>query len=242
MKSRSSRASRLAVLVSCVAAYSWCIAPVAAAPFSNLDFESAVIGTPVYSELPTSQALPGWTTHPVDAGMVGYDTIALDAAAVSIQDGLTPYSGFPRIMYPLSGSYSVLLQSGHDPFGVPETSWISQTGDIPADANSILFLDDLAAPTVSLNGTVIPTSIYSVGPTVNSTHGPIDTYIGDIRAFSGQQNVVLTFESVDGSGTTLDDIQFSPTVVPEPSTLALIVIGVLSAPLYFLLRPRALAK
>ncbi|MFZ1933794.1 MAG: hypothetical protein WCB27_05625 [Thermoguttaceae bacterium] len=192
------------------------VTDVCAEPFQNLDFESTVVLGPPYHVI-----VPGWTTS---SNGFYYDTIALDAAAVSIQDGLTPYGG-PRIMYPLSGSYSVLLQSGHDPFGVPETSWISQTGDIPADANSILFIGDDGAPTVSLNGTVIPTSVYSVGPTVNSLHGPIDTYIGDIRAFSGQQNVVLTFESAGFN--TLDDIQFSSTVAPEPSTLALLTVAAL---------------
>ncbi len=227
MKPRLSRVSRLTALAFCVAAYACAGVPAAADPFQNLDFESALIGKPVNFQLPTSQALPYWTAQSAYPGKVVYDTIALDAAQVSIQDGLTPYSGYQRIMYPLSGFYSVLLQSGHDYLGTPTTSWISQTGDIPPDANSILFIGDDGAPTVSLNGTVIPTSVYSVGPTLNSNHGPVDTYIGDIRAFSGQQNVVLTFESAGFN--TLDNIQFSPTVVPEPSTLALLTIAALVA-------------
>ncbi len=229
MKPRPSHVSRLTALAFCIAAYAFGGVPAAAAPFSNLDFESAVIGTPVGRQLPTSQALRYWTAQAQGAypGEVGYDAMVLDAAEVSLQDGLTPYSDYQRIMYPLSGSYSVLLQSGHDYLGTPTTSWISQTGDVPADANSILFIGDDGAPTVSLNGTVIPTSVYSVGPTLNSNHGPVDTYIGDIRAFSGQQNVVLTFESAGFN--TLDNIQFSPTVVPEPSTLALLTIAALVA-------------
>jgi hypothetical protein len=227
MKPQPSHVSRLTALAFCVAACAFGTVPVAAAPFSNLDFESAVIGTPVAHELPTSQALPHWTVQPANGGMVGYDSMALDGADVSLQDGLTPYGAFPRVMYPLSGSYSVLLQSGQDGFGHPTTSWISQSGDVPSDANSILFIGDNGAPTLSLNGTVIPTSVYSVGQTVNSLNGPVDTYIGDIRAFSGQQNVLLKFESAGYN--TLDDIQFSSTVVPEPSTLALLTIAALVA-------------
>jgi hypothetical protein len=68
----------------------------------------------------------------------------------------------------------------------------------------------------SLNGTVIPMSLYSVGPIIN--FGPVETFIGDIQPFAGQQNVELRFT---GSGV-LDAIQF---VAPEPSTLLLLCVG-----------------
>jgi hypothetical protein len=91
-----------------------------------------------------------------------------------------------------------------------------------------MFLCDTASPpVVSLNGTVVPTSIYSVGPTVNAGDGPVDTYIGDIRAFSGQQNVELRFES--NGWNTLDGIRFSTIVVPEPSTAVLLTVAALGA-------------
>jgi hypothetical protein len=53
----------------------------------------------------------------------------------------------------------------------------------------------------------------------------VDTYIGDIRSFSGQQNVELKFEST--AFNSLDDIQFSSTIVPEPCMLTLLTIGLL---------------
>jgi hypothetical protein len=91
-----------------------------------------------------------------------------------------------------------------------------------------MFLSDSVPPTLLLNGTVIPTSVYSVGDTVNPGAGPVDTYIGDIRAFAGQHSVELRFESNSG-WNTLDGIRFSTTVVPEPSTLALLTIAALVA-------------
>ncbi len=230
MKSQPPRRSRSTFLAFCVAAYAYCGGPAAAAPFGNLDFESAVIGTPDGDELPSAQALPYWTVHSVRAGKVFYDTTAMDAVAVSIQDGRAPYSGFPAIMNPISGSYSVLLQRSSI-YAVPpnEDAWIAQTGGVPSDATSLMFstesncgAGDLVA---SLNGTAIPMSLYSVGDQINETHGVVETFIGDIRQFTGQQNVELR---LTGSGT-VDDIQFSSIVVPEPSTLALLSVAALVA-------------
>ncbi len=96
----------------------------------------------------------------------------------------------------------------------------------------------LANIVVSLNGTPISMSLYSVGPVVNANLGPIETYIGDVSAFSGQQNVVLRFETVPTGdpyfGTAdLDNIQFSSTPAPEPSTLFLLLAALLSSAGYY---------
>jgi hypothetical protein len=205
--------------------------------FENLDFESAVIGTPVYFELSISEALPSWTTYRSDTGYVAYDVLSTGGTVVSIQDGLAPY-GFPAYMLPLQGSYSVLLQSGFNGPS-PQNAWISQTGDVPVDARSLMFSTDYVLGgnlVVSLNGTAIPLSLYSVGPVINSEFGPVKTFIGDVSAFSGQQNVELRFEAVASPppycNATLDAIQFSTIVSPEPSTLVLLGIGVLTLATY----------
>ena len=221
-----------------------CHAQALAAPFQNLDFESATIGTIVNGyELPTSQALPYWTNDNWDAGYVGYDGCSLASTMVSIQDGLNPYQQGSVWMYPLQGYYSVFLQGSYVPKGAPWTSrdaWISQTGDVPSDARSLMFETDFAPDAtfaVSLNGTPIPMSLYSLGPVINPNFGPVETYIGDISAFAGQQAVTLRFEPVSTDGLSaqadLDAIQFSTIVVPEPSALMLIVAGVLSLAGYF---------
>ena len=197
------------------------------APFQNLDFESAVIGTPAYNLL-TTQAMPGWQTNNVDSGYVGYDVLSTGGTVVSIQDGLDPWGLL--FMHPIQGRYSALLQYD-PPYSSP--AWIEHTGDVPSNANSLMFSTEPqafpgATLVASLNGTVIPMSLYSVGPTIDSNLGPVETFIGDIRQFTGQQNVELQFT---GMGS-LDAIQFSSLIVPEPSSLALLGIGILSLGAY----------
>ena len=225
-------------------------------PFQNLGFEEAVIG-PVYENtVSASQALPYWTNSYEAAGgsAIWYDATPNTSPCVSIHDGKPGDQVWGHPYSPLVGNYSVFLAEGAGPYGDIINSWIAQTGDVPADARSLMFKTDMPQGVnrlvVSLNGTAIPMQLYSTDGTVNPYWGPVETFIGDISAFTGQQNVDLQFTKIDQDpsdpyvfgGVDIDNIQFSPTVVPEPSTLALIVIGVLSAPLYFLLRPRALAK
>ena len=217
-----------------------CHARALAAPFRNLDFESAVIGVPVGFQLPASQALPDWTTDSFDAasGYTTYDMETAGSTAVSVQDGLTPYPppGGNPVMYPLQGRYSIMLQNGTLDGFSPQNAWISQTGDLPSSACSIMFSTDWmsgANLVVSLNGITIPTSLYSVGPVVNANYGPVQTYIGDVSGFAGQQDVMLQFETLSTGSpyagmADLDGIQFATIIVPEPSSLILIVAGLLS--------------
>jgi hypothetical protein len=197
------------------------------AAFRNLDFESAVVGTPVYGERLASQAVPGWTTNNYDPGYVLYDTMALDSVCVSIHDGK---SGSFGDLNPLDGRYSLLLQRS-SLYAVPpnEDAWIAQTGNIPNDATCLMFSTESNCGAgflvASLNGTAIPMSLYSVGDQINQNHGVVETFIGDIRLFAGQPNVELRFT---GSGT-LDDIQFSSLIAPEPSALVLLVVAALAA-------------
>jgi hypothetical protein len=206
--------------------------------FQNLDFESAIIGTPVNHELPASQAVPNWTTSHWHSGYVCYDDLSVGSTVVSLQDGLNPYHWGSVWMNPLQGSCSVLLQSGYN--GPPEDAWISQTGDVPPDARSLMFNSDYISGgslVVSMNGTPISMSVYSVGPIVNSNFGPVKTYIGDISAFSGRQNVALRFEAVPFDppycNADLDAIQFSSISTPEPSSLVLLAVGIVSLAGYF---------
>jgi hypothetical protein len=191
-----------------------------ATPFKNLDFEWAVVGTPVEGELPASEALPYWANDNWDAGKVVYDDVSLGAVMVSVHDAKS------RFMKPLGGAYSVLLQ---DSTSKSRIAWISQTGDIPDWAESITFVGEAVcgAPVLSLNGTVIPTWPLWVDPAVNASHGSLVTYTGDISAFAGNGNVELRFTSTGWN--TLDDIEFAPDVVPEPSTLTLLAVGAFTA-------------
>jgi hypothetical protein len=208
-------------------------------PFRNLGFESAVIGTPINNMLPSSEALPYWANNDCYAGYVGYDAMTLDSVGVSIQDGLAPWGSV--VMKPLDRNYSVLLQDGHySPGGGSLTgAYISQTGDVPIWAKSLTFESDISAYInelqVSINGNVIPFSLYDTGHTVNSNWGPIKTYILDVSAYAGE-NVTLEFDKLvhdpsnpgSHSGVDLDAITFSTIPAPEPSSLALLAVGVLT--------------
>jgi hypothetical protein len=199
---------------------------VVASDFQNFDFETNSLPPPPGTFLvPSSIGLPYWDNNNYLPGYVAYGTIALDSVCISVHDG---HSGYAGDFNPLQGYYSILLQHSSQVAVPPlENAWISQTGDIPPEATSLTFTTEAYCAghlVVSLNGTEIPMSLYSVGWQVNPNHGALETFIGDIRQFTGQENVELRFT---GYGT-LDDIEFSPLIVPEPSTLVLFAIGVLS--------------
>jgi hypothetical protein len=134
--------------------------------------------------------------------------------------------------YILQGNYTVELASRirfhtNDPM---ELASIAQTGMIPINANSIEFLGKsvFGGPTLELsfNGQNIPTL-----PLSNGTNYTL--YGGDISQFAGQTGE-LRFTSLPSplyptpqSGGLLDDISFSPMVIPEPSTLALMTFGLI---------------
>ena len=200
-----------------------------AAPFQNLGFESAIlIEKPVNFTLPTA-TLPFWTAGAGSYQFTNtlYDTLSTGGPAVSLQDGLDPYDNGEVIMQPLQGSYSVFCREALEP---PADAWIAQTGDVPSNAKSLLFESDFSAGgflTVSLDNTVVATSVLSTGETVNPNFGPIKTYIADVSAFAGQSNVTLEFDAANGVFADLDAISFS--TVPEPSSLVLLAVGALSA-------------
>ena len=118
-----------------------------AAPFQNLNFESATVGTPVGFSLAIRQALPDWTagSGSTQFTTVPYDTGSTGAPAVSLQDGGNPY-GDGVFIDPLQGSYSVLVQGGSGgpppPGNPPNDGWLAQTGDVPSAARSLLFESD----------------------------------------------------------------------------------------------------
>jgi hypothetical protein len=204
-----------------------------AEPFQNLDFESAFKSSSPPSPpaaVLASLALPGWTSNNYKTGYVIYDNMTLDSVGVSIHDDR--YQGIGDFQ-PLDGTYTLMLQTSTQWTSPPnEPAYISQSGDIPSWARSITFLGEAAygPPTLSLNGAVISTSVIDTGSTINQSHGAVEEYAADISDFTGQQNVTLCFESTGWN--TLDDIEFSSAVVPEPSSPVLLATGVLLLALY----------
>jgi len=117
---------------------------------------------------------------------------------------------------PIQGSYSVLLQY-FGFFGPPPS--LSQTGLVPVGTESIDFLvgNGENAAVVTMNGVNIPLISISA-----------DEMAGDVLAFAGTI-AQLTFSTTDSTAYTgqwlyFDDIQFSSSPIPEPSTFSLLSI------------------
>lgn len=195
--------------------------------FQNLDFEQAagnVAPTPVGGWgdfVSPALAFPGWTigtnadgSYPTAAF---YNDLSLGASAVCLMGPNFPNAaGYSS----LQGSYSVLLQFfGAAPAVDPPR--LSQTGLVPADARSINFLvlPGQSDITVSLGGVNIPLVPISGG-----------RLAGDVTAFAGS-TVQLTFSTTtsnpaaEGSWAYFDDIRFSSSPAPEPSTIGLLTMA-----------------
>jgi hypothetical protein len=190
--------------------------------FEDLNFEDATIvqdtssfGYPytVYA----NDAIPGWTIAGCYLGTndITYNTVSLGSTDISILG----INGSPSS---LDGAYSVLLYGG---VTAPSAS-ISQTGLVPANAVSILFIAHTVAPPVggtllvSLGGQNIP--FFALSTEANYT-----LYGGNIPSGLAGQSEQLMLSALEGENNywNIDDIQFSPLSVPEPSVLGLSALG-----------------
>jgi hypothetical protein len=193
----------------------------AAQGFVNLNFESAQIipiaGGPYLNSIAVSNALPGWS---VFYGSSQQSVITYDAPAL----GSTFVTLWATNGSQLAGNYSALLQGG----GTAAAATISQTGLVPASAQSLLFYGEgtsfptsISVLVVSLSGQDL--SLISLSSTANYT-----VYGANISEFAGQTET-LAFSAPQISGNvnywTIDNIQFSSSPVPEPSTLAFCALG-----------------
>jgi hypothetical protein len=195
--------------------------------FQNLDFEGANIQPGQTSgSIPLADALPGWAfslgtnSYP----NVGYDVATLDGSSVSILDS----KAWPGSV--IDGNYTVLLEAGwgpivyNDPPNLrPADTSIFQSGLVPAGSLSLLFkaygpTDRLA---VSVGGQSLPLANLGNG-----------FYGADIHQWAGQ-TAELKFTAVANNpyvgnlvNIGLDDIQFSPSTIPEPGVTVLAGLGI----------------
>jgi len=185
--------------------------------FMNLDFENAVItpdpSSPLYPyAVNASNAIPGWTAYiaGVPQTDILYNDVSLGAPAVSLQ-------GTNGFYQPLQGLYSLLLQGST--LDAPTPASIGQTGLVPDNAVSLFFYLSLNSNLeVSFNGQ--PISLVQMASTPN-----YDIMAGNISAFAGQTGQLLfTAPGSTGFGL-LDDIQFSPSPIPEPGVFGLSAVG-----------------
>jgi len=162
-------------------------------------------------------------TRKVKPVTISYDTVSTGGAAVILQDTNTPISS----LVPLKGRYSIFLE-GEEFSGVSAS--IVQTGQIPLAAQSLTFWAGLSGLELSINGQ--PISYTQIGTGANYT-----IYGADVSQFSGQ-TVALGFLTPANGYALLDNIQFSSTAVPEPSTFALAALGGLAFSLVKILQRR----
>ena len=184
--------------------------------FENLNFESATIvpdPSSVYypNAVDAADALPGWTVVAggIPSGDILYNTIFLSEASTSLQG---PSSVEPI----LQGNYSVILYGSTG--GTPASAAIGQTGQIPAGTQSLLFYGaGIVNLQVSFGGQNLSYTAVGTGP--NYT-----IYGANVAAYAGETGQLL-FDAPPNSGGEIDNIQFSPSVIPEPATCALVLCG-----------------
>jgi hypothetical protein len=192
------------------------------AAFTNLNFEQGTVANPG----PTAQRLewalgaPGWSHSAGD----DTDPMYYYRPHVGCSQWFMLVDQYTAGLSPLSGSYSLALQSGglYSYDYVPwVNAFISQTGRVPTYVRSIR-LKATGDFGVYLNGNPIPLAYYGS-----------NTYGGDISGYAGAMVTLKIQNNNDGGEewyldppVVVDDIQFIP--VPEPSgclTLAMSLIG-----------------
>jgi hypothetical protein len=189
--------------------------------FVNLDFEQAVapLVPDAGGHVPIARALPGWTGYigGVQVSSVWYDTRPIDAAGISVFDSLAPQ----QPLQPLQGNYCAWLM-GSTMFAPQAAAVIAQVGQIPADAKSIRFLfsNTTYLPQLEFAGQTIPLVQLSANATYLTLGGDISSMAGG----TGELRFTALPQATVG---LLDGIQFSPLAVPEPTVMALSLLGIL---------------
>jgi hypothetical protein len=199
--------------------------------FRNMDFEQSQIPQNQSPGLVSADlAFPFWTVYygTTPQTLVWWRDVSAGTTEVSLlgQIGADPIFGGPTA---IDGGYSAGLTGGSlPPDPGPMGCSIGQVGQIPTDAVSLLFKDlPGAIPsnpiTVTIGGVSLPVFLVSNVPNRYALFGV------DVSQFAGMQED-LRF-SVPGytanglSGAEIDDIVFSTTPVPEPTTGALFALG-----------------
>ncbi len=196
-----------------------------AAAFRNLDFE-APVGPLTPGFVPTTNALPGWRAFAGDIELqeVVYNGFALSGAQASLLtfDGVSTPD-------PIEGSFSAYLYSGlvYTTPPAPGPASLRQVGLVPSESRSLQFKSGWELPQVSLGGSLLPLFMLSQGTNYA-------LYGADITAYAGQELELRFTAPVDPTrinGRTdslIDSIEFSTTVVPEPSAWTLLgAVGVI---------------
>jgi len=213
--------------------------------FSDLDFESAVVapssGPGPVSYIEFAPAFPGWTGYlgtTVATQALNVGSSYLDSSGIGLTDyGLS--NGPPDYFDGVPIYYGAMLEAGFTlstPI-MPADTTLSQTGSIPPGAQSFLFYADFyselnATPNdfaVTVDGQAL--SLIPLATDFGSTqYGEYTLYGANISDWAGQTATlaftVFAQRPHDGNNYLyLDDIQFSPSAVPEPGVFGLFTLS-----------------
>jgi hypothetical protein len=208
--------------------------------FTNLNFESASLVPAGGFYVQFNQAFPGWigTVGGVQQTIALSNTVYLDTSGISIINhgwsnplaGLGfPYAGSGGL---IQGNYTAILMSGlGPPAGQPADTTLSQTGLVPANAQSLFFeayqeTDGATAIIpfgVTLGGQTLSYVPLATGPNYTLYGANISSWAGQ----TAQLSFTVFAENPHGDNQYLylDAIQFSTQSVPEPCELALVALG-----------------
>ena len=180
--------------------------------FLNLDFESAHLSGYAQGLVPATVRIPSWNAYVsgIPDSEVLFNLKNLDDPVVTIQGTASTY------LTPLQGNYSVYIQGG-SPYAYGTNAGIFQTGQIPIFAKSLTFWGQVGNVQLSFSGQAL--SYNAIGNV-----GNYSIFGADVSAFAGQIGE-LRFNVTHPGGAILDNIQFSNSPVPEPGSLALLVVG-----------------
>ncbi len=186
--------------------------------FSDMDFES--IGASQIAAdgiwLGWSLAAPGWQhAQGGDSVFVYHNTPPQSSYAqyYFLADSAS------KLWQPLAGQFSLGLVSGHFNRTDPSSPWVSafieQEGMIPTGTKSLTML---ATGDFSVSINSQPVTMVALGN---------DLYAGDVSDFEGQLASlrILNSSSETQDPVFVDNLSFSPQLVPEPSTLTLLGLG-----------------
>ena len=205
-------------------------------PFRNLGFDEVNTeratevspGDDFGLEGPIEDILPGWSFEAF--GRVS-NTFGVRRSTIDLEIVPSVYdtSGFAdgTTGFPVDGDYGLFLKYTTD-FGA---QIVAQTGDIPGNARSMSFLTYGADLNVYIDGQPLEIRYQSI------SGSGIHLYrlaAVDVTPFAGMTSE-LRFETTNrghhdpwfahGWGVTIDRIQFSPEIIPEPSSVALLFLG-----------------
>lgn len=199
--------------------------PIPSPGFTNLNFEAAVVqlNDPAFGWLDWNLAVPGWSHSAGDSTEIVY--YGSPHLGMSQWFLLLDTNSFPfgRNSTPLAGDYSLAFVSGFAS-AAWATNWtsafISQSGNIPADARSLQLL--ATGPfDVFVGGTLIP--MHSLGG--NSYGGDITSFAGTFAELTIRNASPPPCPCAIWMPTVVDDISFSPITIPEPTVLAMLAAG-----------------